>query len=305
MSSDRNLTAPNRRQLLEQGTVLGAGVVALGAAACAGPTFKKDLPGAAASCDGATRANPDQDSSPVRWGFLVDLERCRGCDACSVACKTQNDVRLGVFRSGVIKGEKGSYPDTRRVFVPWLCNHCREPLCLERCPVDPIKATLTFEDGQSVEYWRRATFQRPDGLVLVDQDRCVGCGWCVEDCPYGARFLDWSKTAGGDPASVGLTVAEPHPVDKCDLCVTRLQNGLVPACVNTCASEARLAGNLNDPDSDINKRLAAASDVTTLLGGVGTEPQVFYIGLHDDHDVYDDGYDIREDALRQFETPGA
>lgn len=283
--------------------MIGVGVAALGASACSGQ--EKATTGASEPCDGTSRANPDQDAAPVRWGFLVDLARCRGCDACSVACKTQNDVRLGVFRNGVIKAEKGSYPDTRRVFVPWLCNHCRDPLCLQRCPVDPIKASLSFDDGSSIDYWRRATYQRPDGLVLVDADRCVGCGYCVEDCPYGARYLDWSRTAGGDPSSVGMSIDDPHPADKCDLCVNRLQNGVVPACVNTCASDARLAGNLNDPDSEISRRLAEATDVTTLLASAGTVPQVFYLGLGDDHDAYDDGYDIRDDALLQYETPGA
>ncbi len=304
MPTDTNLRVPTRRNVLKQATLVGAGVAALGPAACVDTTTSGRTTRGTSACDGTPRANPDQDTAEVRWGFLVDHSRCRGCDACAVACKTQSDVRLGVFRSGVIKGERGDYPNTRRVFIPWLCSHCREPLCLERCPVEPVKATLTFEGGESIEYWRRATYQRPDGLVLVDQDRCVGCGYCVEDCPYGARYLDWSKAAGGDPASVGMNIVEPHPADKCDLCVARLQNGLVPACVNTCPSEARLVGNLNDPDSEINQRLADASDVTTLLPAVGTRPQVFYIGLGDDQDVYLDGHDIRVDALRQYDTPG-
>jgi tetrathionate reductase subunit B len=245
---------------------------------------------------------PDQDKSEVRWGFLIDLRRCNGCNACSVSCKTENDVRLGYFRNGVIEDEAGTYPNTVRNFIPWLCNHCAVPPCLEVCPVDPIKASLTFPSGSTAEYWARATYQRPDGLVLIDQDRCVGCGECVTACPYQARYLDPVKAAGADPQSVGLDIAEPKAADKCTMCVHRLEQGVVPACVNTCPAGARVIGNLNDPSSEINQQIeAAGNQVSTLLEGAGTEPRVYYIGLEES--AYARGNEPRREAGLQTVVP--
>jgi len=293
-------TVQDRREFLERGALVGAGLVAFAATACGDdPETTED------ECEELPYTYPDQESSPVRLGFLIDLSRCKGCKACSVACKTENNVRLGVFRSSVIYGEVGSYPDVKRIAIPWICNHCAEPECLKRCPTAPIVGNLTFEDsGETATFWARATYQRPDGLVHIDQDRCVGCGYCVEDCPYGARFLDYSKTAGGDPAEVGMSITDPNPASKCTLCIHRLEKGLVTSCVNACPANARMVGNINDPDSDISKAIADAGErVTVLVPGAETEPQVYYIDL-DEPDVYDDGRDIRDEALRQYETPG-
>ncbi len=291
-------TNRNRREILKTGALVGAGVMTYVTIGC-DEEAEGEPP---AECDEIPTTYPDQDSSEFRIGFLIDLSKCKGCKACSVSCKTENDVRLGVFRSAVIIGETGEYPDTKRVNIPWRCNHCREPVCLERCPTTPIMANLEFSGGGSAQFWARATYQRPDGLVHVDQDRCVGCGYCVADCPYGARFLDYSKTAGGDPAEVGMSISDPHPVDKCNSCIHRLANGIVPSCVNTCPANARVTGNLNDPNSEISQQIAAAGDrVTVLLGGSGTDPALYYIDL--DPDVYDTGYDIRGDAGRQLDVP--
>ncbi len=235
---------------------------------------------------------PDQDTMEVRWGFLVDLRKCHGCKSCVISCKTENDVRLGVFRTDVRTFEKGSYPDTKRLPVPWLCNHCQNPPCILRCPVDMVDAALTFPSGKEVSYRKAATYQRPDGLVLIDQDRCVGCGRCVEDCPYGVRYLDPVKKAGGNES---FTAA-----DKCTLCVHRLEQGLVPSCVNTCPSGARVAGNLNDPNSEISKALAEnEADISVLLPEAGTEPRCFYIGL--DPEAYSKGSDTK--LLAQLKKP--
>ncbi len=304
MEHDRNELEETRRRFLRNGAVLGAGTLAAaGLAGCPTDPVDDDDTTGEEECPDYPRAFPNQGDSEVRWGFLIDLTACRGCHACSVACKTESDVRLGVFRNSVIEGESGTYPDTKYLAIPWLCNHCEAPSCLDRCPTDPIKASLAMPSGEEVEYWARATYQRPDGLVLMDQDRCVGCGRCVEDCTYGARFLDWAKAAGGDPASVGLTIASPKAADKCDLCVHRLEQGLVPACVNTCPADARMVGNLNDPNSAINAAIAAGgADVSSLKESSENEPRVFYIGL--DEAIFDDGYDIRLDAGRQYETPG-
>ncbi len=291
----------NRRELLIKGTLVGAGVAIL--PGCPVDDDDDSAP-TTDDCPDYARAFPNQDESEVRWGFLINIDKCRACSACSVACKTENDVRLGVFRNGVVEGEAGEYPNTRFQGIPWLCNHCEEPVCLDRCPTDPVKASLEMPNGDVVEYWARATYQRPDGLVLNDQERCVGCGWCVEDCPYGARFLDWSKTAGGNPSDHGLDIADPHPAGKCTMCVHRLENGIVPACSETCPADARLVGNLNDPNSAINAAIAAAGDrVSVLKESAGTGPKVFYVGL--DEDIFDDGHDIRDSSgTRQYDVPG-
>ena len=231
-----------------------------------------------------------QDDMAWRWGFAVDLGKCIGCESCSVACKTENDVRLRVFRSSVRTHESGDYPDVTRTFVPWLCNQCKCPPCIKRCPVDPIAGSLTFPDGTAVDYQARATFQRPDGLVLIDQERCTGCGRCVVDCPYGARYLDPVKAAGGDETQ--------KAADKCTLCIHRLEHGIVPACVNTCQSGARLAGNLNDPESEIS-RLIADNDAFVLKEDAGTEPAVYYIGT-DPNEAFTQGDDVRVDAQIAF-----
>ena len=169
-----------------------------------------------------------------RWGFLIDTNRCIGCKACAVACKTEFGVPLGVFRSSVIEFEEGKSRRAGRSFLPWLCNHCNRPVCIEDCPVEEIETEFTWPDGTRQKYMKKATYQRPDGIVLVDQDRCVGCGACVEACPYKVRFLNPAKKTVS-PYAVG-----DNPAEKCDMCVHRLDSGIVPACVNTCPAGARV-----------------------------------------------------------------
>ncbi len=238
-------------------------------------TKKKEKPG----------AFPDQDKQEVRWGFVVDLGKCAGCDTCAVACKTANDIRLRVFRSSVRKYESGKYPAVKRDYVPWLCNHCAVPKCVERCPVDMIDGELEMPSGKKVAYRAAATYQRPDGLVLIDDSRCTGCGKCVADCPYGARYLDPVKAAGGDPKA--------KVADKCTLCVHRLQNGVVPACVTACPGDARMVGNLNDPASEVAK-IVAGGKAKVLQPDAGTEPRVYYIGLN--AAAWTKGEDVKLDA---------
>jgi tetrathionate reductase subunit B len=269
-------TKKNRRQFLK---TVGAGAVASGVAANSALAQLND------------GAYPDQDQSEVRWGFLIDLRRCAGCTACAVACKTRNDVRLGVFRNSVITHETGSYPNPRRDFVPWLCNHCKNPPCLAGCIAPEVLGALTFPSGQRVEYLARATYQRPDGLVLIDQERCMGCGQCASRCPYQVRYMDPVKPAGGNP--------QVKAADKCSMCVTRLEEGVVPACVNTCPAGARMVGNLNDPASEISQQIqAAGGNVATLLPGVNTDPQVYYIGLSQQalNDAFLQGTEPRQDV---------
>ncbi len=195
-----------------------------------------------------------------QYAMLIDTRKCIGCHTCSVACKSEFDVPLGVTRSWVEYTEKGTYPNVSRNFLPRLCNHCRHPQCVDVCPTG-------------------ATYKRPqDGIVVIDSGQCIGCKYCIQACPYDARFLN--------PVT---KVAE-----KCDFCIHRVSKGLEPSCVNSCIGGARIFGDLSDPKSEIFRQLAT-HPTTVLRPGMGTEPQVYYIGAdHSDaHENKRGWYDVR------------
>ena len=210
----------------------------------------------------------------ISWGFLMDAHRCKGCLACVTACKTEFEVPLGAFRCAVKEYEHGSFPNTGRAYIPTLCNQCEKPACVEACPTDVVEHTVTGPDGAEVKFQgKAATFKRPDGIVEVDQTNCTGCGKCIDACPYGVRFRHKGVIAGDTPPGKKL-----NAIDKCNWCLHRLEKNVVPSCVNTCPASARLIGNLNDPDSEISKRLAEhKGNVKVLLRDKGTYPQCFYI----------------------------
>ena len=222
----------------------------------------------------AAMAQPAAEPADVQWGFLMDAHRCKGCLACVVACKAEFEVPLGAFRCAVKEYEHGRYPNAHRAYTPTLCNQCEKPACVEACPTDEVEHTFTKADGTTVTYkGKAATFRRPDGIVEIDQSTCTGCGKCIEGCPYGVRFRHQRIFAGDPPPGKKL-----EAVDKCDWCSHRLEKGIVPSCVNTCPASARLIGNLNDPESEISKRLAEHKDgVKVLLADKSTNPQCFYI----------------------------
>lgn len=251
--------------------------------------FKASVAGAAAVAGAAVLAVPEEVEARRRkktkkWGLVVDLDKCTGCTGCAIACKSEFDTRLGVFRSQVVDHEHGKYPKVKRDFLPWLCNHCENPPCVSVCPVEPSDAKFN-----GVKFKKRATYKRPDGPVLVDQDRCIGCGQCVMNCPYNARFFDPGKKAGGN--------SDANPASKCDLCVHRLDAGVVPSCVNTCTGRARIVGDLNDPKSTVS-RLLKKHTAGVLLPEKGTQPTVFYIGKNRKriNSVLKKGHDIRKEA---------
>lgn len=179
----------------------------------------------------------------VRYGFLVDLRRCIGCHTCSVVCKAENQVNLGVWRTWVKQIEKGHHPKVTKSFLPLLCNNCEKPICVTVCPVKANKI-------------------RPDGIVTYDPHRCVGCRYCMASCPYEVRYVNPIKRF----------------VEKCHWCTHRVEIGLEPACVEACPSGARVFGNLKDPKSKISK-LIHDNPVQVLLPEMGTHPQVYYIDL--------------------------
>lgn len=262
--------------------------------------------GIASTALGAGTATAQQGSTKagVRWGFLMDAHRCKGCLACVVACKTEYEVPLGAFRCAVKEYEHGRFPNARRAYIPTLCNQCEKPPCVEVCPTEEEELTFTQADGTTVKFkGKTATCKRPDGIVQMDYDKCLSCEKCLEACPYGVRFLHKRIPAMAIEAEFGRKPGDPITaktkltVDKCDWCSHRLKKGVVPSCVNTCPSSARLIGNLNDPDSEISKRLAEhKDDVKVLLPDKGTNPQCFYIRaeVEDLDKAFDDGVDQRD-----------
>lgn len=212
-----------------------------------------------------------------RYAMVIDLRRCIGCRGCTVACKSEFQDAIGVFRSCVQQKDKGTYPAKRR-FLPVLCNHCADPPCVDACPVDPVQRSY-----KGVAFEGKATYQRPDGVVLMDESICIGCGLCKEACPYGARFFHPFRKAGAAP--------ENNTISKCTYCDHRMDQGVVPSCVNTCLGKARIFGDLNDPTSAVSKLLKANRTEVLLPkyawtdeGGkphVGTDPHTFYIAFEE------------------------
>lgn len=181
----------------------------------------------------------------MRYGFAIDHRKCIGCHACTVACKSENDVPLGVYRTWVKYIEKGEFPNSRRYFTVLRCNHCEDAPCVEVCPTG-------------------ALFKRPDGIVDFDPRRCIGCKSCMQACPYDALYID------------------PHTntAAKCNYCAHRVDQGLLPACVVVCPEKAIIAGDLDDPLSELS-RIISREQISVRKPEQGTKPKVFYIGADD------------------------
>ncbi|MCL4835277.1 MAG: polysulfide reductase NrfD [Caldilineaceae bacterium] len=177
----------------------------------------------------------------MNYGFVIDNRKCIGCHACSTACKAENDVPLSVNRTWVKYVETGLYPDSRRHFQVTRCNHCVNPPCVRICPVT-------------------AMYQRADGIVEFDSDACIGCKACMQACPYDAIYLD----------------PESHTAAKCHYCAHRVDLFLEPACVVVCPEHAIIAGDMDDPFSEIS-HLLARQNVTVRKPEQGTAPKLFYI----------------------------
>ena len=179
------------------------------------------------------------------YGFVIDNRKCIGCHACSTACKSENEVPLGVYRTWVKYVETGRYPDVRRHFQVTRCNHCANPPCVRICPT-------------------AAMYQRADGIVEFDNSVCIGCKACMQACPYDAIHIDpETKTAA-----------------KCHFCAHRTDIGLAPACVVVCPEQAIIAGDMHDPNTQISQILAN-EDVTVRKPEQGTAPKLFYIEGND------------------------
>ena len=178
----------------------------------------------------------------TRLGFVLDQRSCIGCHACTVACKQEHDIELGVFRTWVKYIEQGTFPDVRRHFSVMRCNQCDDAPCVEVCPVT-------------------ALYRREDGIVDFDADRCIGCKACMNACPYDALHID--------PNS--------HTAAKCNFCAHRVDQGLKPSCEVACPTEAIISGDLDDPDSEVS-RLIDVIPSRVRAPEQGTQPKVFYLG---------------------------
>ncbi|MEX2223918.1 MAG: 4Fe-4S dicluster domain-containing protein [Candidatus Rokuibacteriota bacterium] len=178
----------------------------------------------------------------MRYGFVIDQRKCIGCHACTVACKEENQVPLGVNRTWVKYIEKGVFPDTRRYFTVMRCNHCDNAPCVTICPTV-------------------ALYRRPDGIVDFDGERCIGCKSCMQACPYDALYID----------------PETQTAAKCHYCAHRVEAGLEPACVVVCPVQAIVPGDLDDPGSPI-ARLVATQQTQVRKPEQGTRPKLFYVG---------------------------
>lgn len=177
----------------------------------------------------------------MNYGFVIDNRRCIGCHACSTACKSENDVPLGVFRTWVKTVEHGHYPNVTRSFQVTRCNHCANPPCVRICPTT-------------------AMYQRDDGIVEFDSRSCIGCKSCLQACPYDAIYIDPNSGTAA----------------KCHYCGHRTEIGLEPACVVVCPVHAIIAGDMDDPASEIS-RIAATNKTTVRKPEQGTAPKVLYI----------------------------
>ncbi|MCS7118176.1 MAG: polysulfide reductase NrfD [Thaumarchaeota archaeon] len=178
----------------------------------------------------------------TRFAFVIDQSRCIGCHACTVACKMENHVPVGVFRTWVKYIERGEFPNSRRFYAILRCNHCDNAPCVRICPTS-------------------ALYYRSDGIVDFDKGKCIGCKACMQACPYDALYID----------------PDDNTAAKCHFCAHRIEQGLEPACVIVCPTRAILWGDIDDPASSISKVLRD-NPVTARKPEQGTKPKLYYIG---------------------------
>lgn len=274
----------SRRATLEGA---GAAIAAAGAVTATGSAF------------GAVEMAAPRDAP--RWVMIFDVRKCIGCRACTIACKQEFHTPIGNWRAVIQEKTAGTYPNTKKTFLPLMCNHCegnakdKVPPCVKACPQYPgRRATYVTPEGKTIRYRTGATYKRPDGMILVDSAQCIGCGKCIEGCPYGVRSFNPLVKAGEAPDKQGI--------EKCSMCQHRVDKGVEPACVNTCQGRARIFGNIKDPDSEVARlakewKLLEKRDSVTLLPEEGTFPHVFYI---DPEGVLTSGYTKKTTNLDHY-----
>jgi tetrathionate reductase subunit B len=251
--------------------------IKIGVGGVLGAAVLSNVPGvvksiAASGKSSEIRVTDISDANGHFWRFAIDIRKCIGCGSCARACKKENDVplepeynRTWVERY-VIDADDKVYVDSpnggydgfnadymnlkykdlsirKSFFVPKLCNHCDKPPCVSVCPVG-------------------ATYSTKEGVVLVNRNACIGCRYCIQACPFGARFFD----------------RRLNVVDKCTWCYHRITKGIPPACVETCPTGARMFGDIRDPDSIVNK-LVKKEAISILKPSLGCENKVYYAGM--------------------------
>ncbi|MEX2470440.1 MAG: 4Fe-4S dicluster domain-containing protein [Pseudohongiellaceae bacterium] len=223
-----------------------------------------------------------------RWIMVIDTRKCVGCHACTIACVAENKLPPGVVYRPVVTEVTGEFPNVKMTHMPRPCMQCDNPPCVPVCPVN-------------------ATWKRPDGIVTIDYDRCIGCRYCLTACPYGARTSDFGLNYQDDAAK-GAPQGEERPLfakapnerlpnheynkswdrdksahaspkgnaRKCHFCLHRLEEGKLPMCSTSCIGRANYFGDANDPDSLVTE-LITKNNVQTLLPHKGTKPRVYYV----------------------------
>lgn len=241
--------------------VLGAVSTVLGAV----------MPGRARTALASTRVQPEPDRTGYNpyehyYSYVINLHKCIGCGSCVRACKMENEVPTGFYRTWVERYQKGDEEHARidspegglygfpastagvegvhkAYYVPKMCNHCDETPCVQVCPFG-------------------ASYKTPDGLILVDEERCMGCSYCVQACPYASRFIS--------PVT--------HTANKCTWCYHRTSRGLKPACVQACPTGTRMFGDMRDPFDPVRK-IIEQERLGVLQPQLLTKPKCYYIGL--------------------------
>jgi Fe-S-cluster-containing dehydrogenase component len=192
---------------------------------------------------------------PPRWGMVIDLDNCLGCQGCVLACKTEYDLpprthdrpenQTPLWSKVYTIGPMGKFPKLRLYYLPVLCNHCEKPRCLESCPAGAIEKQI-------------------DGVVLIDQSKCTGCGQCFWACPYGVIYYEQKE----------------GKASKCDFCFQRIKKRTDPLCVSVCLGKCRVFGDLNDPSSEICKTLTQNQKRLYKIPvppHIDTNPSVYYL----------------------------
>jgi len=225
------------------------------------------------------------DPAGVKWGMVIDLAKCIGCHACTVACVAENNLPPGVVYRPVLEEELGRFPSVSRRFIPRPCMHCQNPPCVKVCPV-------------------KATYMNQTGVIVVNYKRCLGCRYCLVACPYSARtsdFGDWytadtpdisGMILGRRTAAAGYELkpaaeygqgwpqrGKGSPIGnarKCHFCLHRLAVGLLPACVTTCTGRATIFGNRLDPEGLLFETISSPRSFR-LKEELGTKPSVYYL----------------------------
>ncbi|MBF0383549.1 MAG: 4Fe-4S dicluster domain-containing protein [Magnetococcales bacterium] len=256
----------------------------------------------------------------IKYGMVIDLHQCVGCGSCALACKMENNTQARAHGQSFnwadfIMWTEGKFPNTTYVQMPVLCNHCSKPRCVDECPVTP-----------------KAIYKTPEGITIFNEERCIGCGACLDGCPYSSQKLDASSNEGSSysvisfnpfkksvhpewldsesaipgctssgkevvaavgsiPPTVNKFYSGDYPpvrnkgiIEKCTFCYHRTVVGEIPACVEACPANARIFGDLNNPDSPVAQALESHK-FTRLKEEKKTEPNVYYIRSYNDPTV--------------------